>query len=34
VEIVDALPMNATGKVTKFVLRERAGRSSLPPKGA
>jgi len=23
VEIVDALPMNATGKVTKFVLRER-----------
>jgi acyl-CoA synthetase (AMP-forming)/AMP-acid ligase II len=24
VEIVDALPMNATGKVTKFVLRERA----------
>ena len=26
VEIVDALPMNATGKVTKFVLRERAGR--------
>jgi acyl-CoA synthetase (AMP-forming)/AMP-acid ligase II len=26
VEIVDALPMNATGKVTKFVLRERASR--------
>jgi acyl-CoA synthetase (AMP-forming)/AMP-acid ligase II len=24
VEVVDALPMNATGKVTKFVLRERA----------
>jgi acyl-CoA synthetase (AMP-forming)/AMP-acid ligase II len=24
IEIVDALPMNATGKVTKFVLRERA----------
>jgi acyl-CoA synthetase (AMP-forming)/AMP-acid ligase II len=24
VELVDALPMNATGKVTKFVLRERA----------
>jgi acyl-CoA synthetase (AMP-forming)/AMP-acid ligase II len=24
VEIVDSLPMNATGKVTKFVLRERA----------
>jgi acyl-CoA synthetase (AMP-forming)/AMP-acid ligase II len=24
VEIVDALPMNATGKVTKFVLRDRA----------
>ncbi len=24
VEIVDALPMNATGKVTKFVLREQA----------
>jgi acyl-CoA synthetase (AMP-forming)/AMP-acid ligase II len=30
VEIVDALPMNATGKVTKFVLRERA-RTSRPP---
>jgi len=29
VEIVDALPMNATGKVTKFVLRERA-RASRP----
>jgi acyl-CoA synthetase (AMP-forming)/AMP-acid ligase II len=26
VEIVDALPMNAVGKVTKFVLRERAAR--------
>jgi acyl-CoA synthetase (AMP-forming)/AMP-acid ligase II len=25
VEIVDSLPMNATGKVTKFVLRERVG---------
>jgi acyl-CoA synthetase (AMP-forming)/AMP-acid ligase II len=25
VEIVDSLPMNAMGKVTKFVLRERAG---------
>lgn len=25
VEIVDSLPMNASGKVTKFVLRERAG---------
>jgi acyl-CoA synthetase (AMP-forming)/AMP-acid ligase II len=25
VEIVDALPQNASGKVTKFVLRERAG---------
>jgi acyl-CoA synthetase (AMP-forming)/AMP-acid ligase II len=24
VEVVDALPMNASGKVTKFVLRERA----------
>jgi acyl-CoA synthetase (AMP-forming)/AMP-acid ligase II len=24
VEIVDALPMNAVGKVTKFELRERA----------
>jgi len=24
VEIVDSLPMNASGKVTKFVLRERA----------
>ena len=24
VDLVDALPMNATGKVTKFVLRERA----------
>ncbi len=24
VRIVDALPMNATGKVTKFVLRDRA----------
>jgi len=24
IEIVDALPMNASGKVTKFVLRERA----------
>jgi acyl-CoA synthetase (AMP-forming)/AMP-acid ligase II len=24
VEIVDALPMNAAGKVQKFVLRERA----------
>jgi acyl-CoA synthetase (AMP-forming)/AMP-acid ligase II len=23
VELVDALPMNATGKVTKFVLREQ-----------
>jgi acyl-CoA synthetase (AMP-forming)/AMP-acid ligase II len=27
VEIVDALPMNATGKVTKFVLREHAATS-------
>jgi acyl-CoA synthetase (AMP-forming)/AMP-acid ligase II len=27
VEIVDALPMNATGKVTKFVLRERVQKS-------
>jgi acyl-CoA synthetase (AMP-forming)/AMP-acid ligase II len=26
IEIVDALPMNAMGKVTKFVLRERAGK--------
>jgi acyl-CoA synthetase (AMP-forming)/AMP-acid ligase II len=26
VEIVEALPMNATGKVTKFVLREQAAR--------
>ena len=25
VEVVDALPTNAAGKVTKFVLRERAG---------
>jgi acyl-CoA synthetase (AMP-forming)/AMP-acid ligase II len=25
VEVVDALPQNASGKVTKFVLRERAG---------
>ena len=24
VELVDAIPMNATGKVTKFVLREQA----------
>jgi acyl-CoA synthetase (AMP-forming)/AMP-acid ligase II len=24
VEVVDALPTNAAGKVTKFVLRERA----------
>jgi acyl-CoA synthetase (AMP-forming)/AMP-acid ligase II len=32
VEIVDALPMNAVGKVTKFVLREqaRAARSPKP----
>ena len=28
-EIVDSLPMNATGKVTKFVLRERALGKSL-----
>ena len=28
VEIVDALPMNATGKVLKYVLRERAAASS------
>jgi acyl-CoA synthetase (AMP-forming)/AMP-acid ligase II len=28
VEIVDSLPMNAMGKVTKFVLRERAGGGS------
>ena len=27
IEIVDALPANAMGKVTKFVLRERAGKS-------
>jgi acyl-CoA synthetase (AMP-forming)/AMP-acid ligase II len=27
VEIVDALPMNASGKVTKFALRERAAQS-------
>ena len=26
VELVDALPMNASGKVTKFVLRERGRR--------
>jgi HIP---CoA ligase len=26
VKLVDALPMNATGKVTKFALRERAAR--------
>jgi acyl-CoA synthetase (AMP-forming)/AMP-acid ligase II len=26
VEIVDALPVNASGKVMKFVLRERARR--------
>jgi acyl-coenzyme A synthetase/AMP-(fatty) acid ligase len=25
---VDALPMNASGKVTKFVLRERSQRSA------
>jgi acyl-CoA synthetase (AMP-forming)/AMP-acid ligase II len=30
VEIVDALPMNASGKVTKFVLRERALAASPP----
>ncbi len=28
IEIVDALPANAMGKVTKFVLRERAGSSA------
>ena len=28
VEIVDELPMNASGKVTKFVLRERAAQSA------
>jgi len=32
VEVVDELPMNAAGKVTKFVLRERAG--ELRPGGA
>ncbi len=25
IELVDALPMNAMGKVQKFVLRERVG---------
>jgi len=30
VELVDALPMNASGKVTKFVLRERALARHLP----
>ena len=30
VELVDALPMNATGKVTKFALRERAARERTP----
>ena len=30
VVVVDALPMNATGKVTKFVLREQA--TAAPPR--
>lgn len=30
VELVDALPMNATGKVTKFALRERAAHGRAP----
>ena len=28
VEVVDALPLNASGKVLKYVLREQAGTSS------
>ncbi len=32
VEVVESLPMNASGKVTKFVLRERAA-ASLPRSG-
>ncbi len=31
VEILDALPTNAAGKVTKFVLRERAGGGTTSP---
>jgi acyl-CoA synthetase (AMP-forming)/AMP-acid ligase II len=31
VEIVDALPTNASGKVTKFVLRERAEARAARP---
>ncbi len=31
VEVVDSLPTNASGKVTKFVLRERASRQSTSP---
>jgi acyl-CoA synthetase (AMP-forming)/AMP-acid ligase II len=30
VELVEALPMNASGKVTKFVLRERARALGAP----
>ncbi|HET6663652.1 MAG TPA: hypothetical protein VFG94_05320 [Acidimicrobiales bacterium] len=31
VQVVDALPLNASGKVLKYVLREQAGTS--PPGG-
>jgi acyl-CoA synthetase (AMP-forming)/AMP-acid ligase II len=31
VELLDALPMNAMGKVTKFVLRDLAGKRGLTP---
>jgi acyl-CoA synthetase (AMP-forming)/AMP-acid ligase II len=31
VEIVDELPLNATGKVLKFELRERAARTVPTP---
>lgn len=34
VAIVDELPMNATGKVLKFELRERAARTGVPPASA
>jgi acyl-CoA synthetase (AMP-forming)/AMP-acid ligase II len=33
VEIVSELPLNASGKVTKFVLRERAAQEPAPPGG-
>ena len=34
VEIVDALPLNASGKVLKYELRDRAAGGATPARGA